>query len=227
MPSPNPIKPRNASAGFTLIEVMLALLVLSLLATLSWQGVSTLLRTQSQVQSNVNAAQARDLSIDQWRTDWHHLWTEPLGVQLPAHQWDGQHLLMLRQAPHQSPWTDAGIQVVAWVVRDGLWQRWASTPTTRQAELMQAWQQAQLWVQQGQDSPLANALMPATAWRLFYHRGGAWVNPASSDAQTVSDPSAILLNQSPPDAVRLVVELAERQVLTVDVAKPALALERP
>ncbi len=221
-----PSKCLNHSQGFTLVEVMLALLVLSLLAALSWQGLSTLMRTRSLVQSHIDTAQVRDGSLAQWRIDWQQLWTEPLGVRLPAHEWDGQHLVLLRRAPFQSQWEDAGIQVVAWVVRDGHWWRWASAPTRQQAELTQAWQHAQLWVQQGQASPLAHALTPAMSWQVFYHRGGAWVNPASDATSAQKDP-ALLLQTSAPDAIRLSLNVADQQTLTLDIASPTLALERP
>ena len=222
----SPARPKR-SQGFTLVEVMLALLVLSLLAALSWQGLSTMMQTRSLVQSRIDTAQVRDGALAQWRIDWQQLWTDPLGVRLPAHQWDGQHLVLLRRAPFQSHWEDAGIQVVAWVVRDGHWWRWASAATRQQSELLRAWQEAQLWVQQGQTSPLAHALMPAQRWQVFHHFGGAWVNPASSTASGVGNDPDLLLRSSAPDAIRLSLTLADERTLTLDVASPTLALERP
>lgn len=219
-----PRRPRLAS-GFTLLEVMLALVVLAILTGLSWQGLSTLLRTRDHVQAHVDQTQARELSLAQWRIDWHHLWTEPLGGRIPALQWNGQSLVMLRQSPQASPHADPGLQVVAWTVRGGQWWRWSSAPVTHQGELMQAWQAAQLWVQQDAPSDQASPLVAAQGWRVLFHRAGAWSHPAS-DAGQSADPSQAL-SQTPPDAVRIELDVAPGQRLTLDVASPTLALERP
>ena len=214
------------TSGFTLLEVMLALVVLAILTGLSWQGIATLLRTRDQVQTQVDQTQARELSMAQWRIDWQHLWSEPSGVRIPALQWDGKSLMMVRQSPQASPHEDPGLQVVAWTVRNGQWWRWSSTPLTRQGELSQAWQAAQLWAQQNQASEFASPLVAAQSWRVLFHRGGAWTHPASSSATSGTDPSAAL-GQTPPDAIRLELEVTNGQRLNLDVASPTLALERP
>lgn len=214
--------PSQTSAGFTLLEVMLALAALAILSGLSWQGLSTLLATRQGVQAHTDAAHSRDLSLAQWRLDWHHLWTEANGTRLAPLQWNGQHLILIRRAPNRPAHTDAGLQVVAWTTRDGQWWRWASAPVTRQGDLLLAWQAASLWTQQGQDTPLATALLPARSWRLLLHRGGAWTNPASDDS-----PSADRASGSAPEAIRLELLMGADQALTVDLASPTLALERP
>jgi general secretion pathway protein J len=77
---------------------------------------------------------------------------------------------------------DAGMQVVAWTLREGFWRRWQSPQIRSRAELEEAWSMAALWGQNPSTDMLQQEvqLMPLTSWQLFYFRNNAWTNPLSS-----------------------------------------------
>ncbi len=204
----------SSQSGFTLLEVLLALAVLSVLAGLSWQGVNTLLTTQDRVTTHQNQWLVRDGAVAQWRLDWQALWVDDTGLTVTATQWDGNHLILLRRAPLRTDTLDDGLMVVAWTVRDGQWWRWASPPFHTQGAGQAAWQSAVQWTQQNQFAAQALALLPAQSWQVAYRQGEGWVNPGSSAG-------------SIPSAVRLRLTLPDSGTLSVDVARAPPSLERP
>ena len=80
------------------------------------------------------------------------------------------------------------------------------------------------------------ALVPLAQWQVFFHRGGAWTNPLSSDAPAAGVPGTAptaARTGAPaapgaqlPDGVRLVLTLPDGQamtgVLTRDWVRPTL-----
>lgn len=223
----------HKSGGFTLLEVMLALTVLSIIAGLSWQGLANLLKTQFHVQEHIQRHKTRDLAVMQWRLDWQALWTDDVGLTLPITQWDGNSLILLRRAPITTQSFDEGLVVVAWTVREGQWWRWASLPFNKQSDGLSAWQNAVLWTQQGQSQAQAQALLPTQSWQILYRQGSVWVNPGSSPTPNLDNNSQTSQSPSPsffrlaPSAVRLKLVITDTQALTVDVASLPPSQERP
>lgn len=225
----------RAPRGFTLVELLVALFVLSLVAVLSWRGLDGMMRTQAQTQERADKVLALQVGLAQWQADLDAI------VQLPqqtALQWNGRVLRMTRHSPAGTP---EAVVVAAWSLRDtsgqGLWMRWQSPPLTTRAQVEQAWQRADLWSQSQGDAERTGeiAVVPLTQWQLFFFRGDAWTNPQSSDAtQTQGQPppparpnAAVTL----PDGVRALLTLPAGQpvsgVLTLDWVGPRVAAGRP
>jgi general secretion pathway protein J len=139
--------------------------------------------------------------------------------------WNGSVLRILRRST--IPMTDggdAGMQVVAWTLREGFWRRWQSPQIRSRAELEEAWSMAALWGQNPSTELLQQEvkLMPLSGWQLFYFRDNAWTNPLSSSGVGTADK---LLKS--PDAVQLLLQLNAKDKLTLDWVRPAFNPKRP
>ena len=59
--------------GFTLVEVLVALLVMSIMAVLSWQGIDGMVRANQQHRDRSDDVAAIQTALLQWKTDLDHL----------------------------------------------------------------------------------------------------------------------------------------------------------
>jgi len=222
--------PRTRSAGFTLVELLVALFAMALLAVMSWRGLDGMTRAQEQTQARADDVLTLQVGLAQWAADLDAL------IQLPqtsALDWNGRVLRVTRRS---SVAPGEGVVVAAWSRRDvegrGTWLRWESAPASTREQLERAWQQADLWSQNpGEEERRREvAITPLAQWQIFYFRGGAWSHPLSSDATAAAPalpasapalPLAVL-----PDGVRLVLTLPPGQsitgVLTRDWVRPTL-----
>ncbi|MFT4191132.1 MAG: prepilin-type N-terminal cleavage/methylation domain-containing protein [Comamonas sp.] len=212
------------ASGFTLVEVMVALFIMSLLALLGWRALDGMARVQSRVFGHSDQTLALQASLGQWNADLDALQETQI---VNALDFDGRTLRITR---HASAPDTAALVVVAWTIKPGadgpVLARWSSAPFTTVTQLRQAWQRAADWAQssslgakatpQGQ----AAALLPASDLQLLYYRNNAWSNPLSSadsaaeaeadgtadevtDSTDSTDPTLLAL----PDGVRLTLTL--------------------
>lgn len=159
---------RLAREGFTLVEVLVALVVMSILAGLSWQAVDGLVRTRDAVQAQSARLVVMGTALAQWEQDLQALLTDG---PVPAIHFDGARLRLTRRAPQ-------GVQLVVWSVRQGVWQRWAAPPTSLESELAQSW--ASVPQMQGREPGHITLAEGVTGWQLYFFRGNAWSNAQSS-----------------------------------------------
>lgn len=203
---------RPARTGFTLVELLVALFVLSLLAVLSWQGLDGMVRTQRQTEQRADEVLALQTGLAQWSADLENLMELP---QLAALEWNGRVLRLTRRGTASV--TD-GARVVGWARRDGLWLRWQSPPLVTRGEVEAAWLQADQWAQNPGDALRAGevAIMPLADWQIFYFRGDAWTNPLSADTAqgTPAAPAGGRSTGVVPDGVRLVLQLPDGHAIS-------------
>ena len=213
--------------GFTLVELLVALMVMALLAVLSWRGLDGMTRAQSQTQQRADEVLTLQAGLGQWKADLDALMVQP---NTTAIDWDGRGLRLTRR---NSDPQATGLLVVAWARRrvngTDQWLRWQSPQVHSRAEMAEAWSNAALWAQNpGDEAKRAEvALTPLADWRIFYYREGAWSNPLSS-SNTAPTPAnvGVTNDTSVPDGVRLVLTLPPGQalagVITLDWIRPTL-----
>ena len=213
---------KRTSGGFTLVELLVALMVMALLAVLSWRGLDGMTRAQTQTQQRADAVLTLQAGLSQWSTDLDAV------LQLPnttTIDWDGRGLRLVRRSSDPQA---RGPLVVAWSRRnvDGTdqWLRWQSPELADRRALAQAWVTAAQWAQNPGDAEKRAevALTPLAEWRIFYYRDNAWSNPLSSSAGGTGSNA----DTSIPDGVRLVLTLPPGQalsgVLTHDWIRPTV-----
>ncbi len=201
----------RAARGFTLVEVLVALLIMAILAAMGWQGVDGMVRARDISQESAERTLRLTTVVGQWEQDLMSLYDS---ATVPALQFDGATLRLTRFTPE-------GVQVVVWSLREGVWQRWASPSVRRAFELQQAWMTSQQLI--GTEDRQVRLLANASEWQVYFYRGNAWTNAQSSgDVIPAAAPPAlaasgiIVPRAALPSGVRLVINLGERR-LTRDV----------
>ncbi|HSW07117.1 prepilin-type N-terminal cleavage/methylation domain-containing protein [Aquabacterium sp.] len=197
--------------GFTLIEVLVALLIMSVLAVLGWRGIDSMARSREVAQS----ASERSLRLSAIAAQFE---ADLLAVEdtktAPGLAFDGAALRLTRR-------TDAGLQVVVWSLREGVWRRWASAGSTRVAGLQESWLASQQLL--GNEPQQISLLDSVSGWQVYFYREGAWTNAQSTGelAATAASGTAgtpgTTTREKLPQGVRLVIELPEGK-LTRDIA---------
>jgi len=183
----------RTSRGFTLIEVLVAIALLAMLATMSWRAIEGMSDAESMVRERSDSLLRIRSGLDQWQAD---LDAVENTEELTPMVFDGKVMRLTRRDATEFGVSSPGIRVVAWTLRDstdpqtpGQWVRWQSTPVTQRQALARAWQRASEWgngmndevrtaMEVNGDTQIA--LFPLSQWQIFYHRGDGWSNPLSS-----------------------------------------------
>ncbi len=207
-----PVQGPWPSRGLTLVELLVALLVMSILAALAWQGVAGMLRAREANRASLDRTSRLATVLTQWEQDLQAL--HDSGA-VPPLAFDGQTLRLTRRA-------EGGVALVTWSVRGGQWQRWTAPAHSQRAPLQQAWLASfQLLGHEPGHLTLAD---DAARWQLYYFRGNAWTN-AQSTGDIAQPPAGAgsaagggtAAAEALPEAVRLVITLAGG-TLTRDIA---------
>ncbi|HLO95367.1 MAG TPA: prepilin-type N-terminal cleavage/methylation domain-containing protein, partial [Burkholderiaceae bacterium] len=162
---------RRYAPGFTLIEVMVALVVLSVMTLMGWRGIEAMLRTREIAQANLETTARLQTVLAQWEQDLQQL-EEGRDSGVDALSFDGATLRITRHRPE-------GLQLVAWGVRDGGLYRWESRIARTRAELQSAWAQSQQALVL--DNRRLKALDGVQGWQMYFYRGNSWSNAQSAD----------------------------------------------
>jgi general secretion pathway protein J len=170
--------------GFTLVEVLVALLVLALMAGMAWQGVDGIVRTRTASQERLEQLLRLNTVLGQWEKD---LAAVQATGAVPALQFDGATLRLTRAA-------DAGVQVVAWTLRPDVngttWLRWAGPSVTMRSALLESWLRSQQLI--GNESGQLRALEGLTGWQVYYFNTDdrGWSSAQSSGNVVAPAPGA-------------------------------------
>ena len=216
---------KSFQRGFTLVELMVAIVVMALLALLSWRGLDGMTRVQSQTQTHTDSVLALQAGLAQWQTDLDALTIQVNVPGVSGLDYDGQVLRLTRRYAEstQNPLRNDSIRVVAWSQRhadSGIkWLRWQSEPLKTRADLQAAWLQAKQWASSATEADKKGEVVVAAIdkWQVSYYRNDAWSNALSSpdlDARMPGSNAATL-----PDGVRLVLTLSPGQALVGDITR--------
>lgn len=179
--------------GFTLIEVLVALVVMSTMAMMAWRGLDALIKSREIAQTHLDQSARLQTVLAQWEQDLRQI--QDSGS-VEALNFDGASLRLTRQHPQ-------GIQVVVWIVRGGALHRWESKPVQTVGALEDNYKRgAQLLVQDGGQ---LRALEGVSGWQLYCYRGNSWSNCLSSSDEAATPPSppaSPASGAAPPDKQR-------------------------
>lgn len=203
--------------GFTLVEVLVALLILSIMAAMAWQGVDGIVRTRDASQRLLEQTLRLNTVLAQWQTDLAAV--QDTGA-VPPLVFDGATLRMTRSAPD-------GVQVVAWSLRpeagSNAWLRWAGPPVTGSAALQDSWFASQQL--QGGEPGQLRTLDGVSQWQVYFFQGNSWSN-AQSTGNVVAPPqgaaSGVAPRQALPSGVRVVLGFAEGSGMNGTLTRDAL-----
>ena len=197
--------------GFTLIEVLVAVVIMAIMSLMAWQGVDGIVRSRDANQLRLEQTLRLETVIAQWEQDLASL-QESSAV--PALTCDGSTVRLTRRA-------EGGMQVVAWSLRpdtsQSMWQRWAGPPVTTTTALQEAWFRTQQF--QGGEPGQLKALTGLDQWQVFFFQGNAWANCQSTGNVTAASG---VQRQALPSGVRLVLAFAPGSGLNGSVLRDTL-----
>jgi general secretion pathway protein J len=191
---------RARTRGFTLVEVLVALLVMSLLAVMAWQGIDGMVRARDASQQRLEATLRLNTALAQWQQDLLSVQQTPV---VPGLRFDGASLQLTRRAP-------GGLQLVVWSLRGGRWLRWTAPPTTNSRDLREHWLRSQQL--QGGEPGQVTVLEGLAAWNVQYFQAddNGWSNAQSSGDLTPPESGPGAPTQAAlPRGVRLLLTFGE------------------
>ncbi|MBL8329606.1 MAG: prepilin-type N-terminal cleavage/methylation domain-containing protein [Rubrivivax sp.] len=165
------IERSRPALGFTLIEVMVAVAIMAVIATLAWRGIDGMARSRDISEAAMDRTQRLGTVLTQWERD---LQAVQPGAGVPALAFDGASLRLTREV-------DGGVQLVIWTLRESTLARWASPPTTRANELQETWLRSQQLL--GDEPGTLKLLQDVSGWQVYFYRGNGWSNAQSSGDQ--------------------------------------------
>jgi general secretion pathway protein J len=182
--------------GFTLVEVLVALALMALLASMSWQGIASVTDAKRASDERVNQTLRSGTVIAQWEQDLAQLHDTPI---VPTLSFDGATLRLVRRR-------DDGVQLVAWALRDGRWMRWVSPVVARAAPLQEQWIASQQLL--GNEPAQMTLLEGIESWQVYFYRVNAWSNAQSSAGALPGSGAASAPTRDPlPTGVRILLTL--------------------
>jgi len=210
----------DSTAGFTLVEVLVAMTVMAIMAGMAWQGVDGIVRARNATQARLESTLRLNTVIAQWDLDMASI--QDTTVVPQALSCDGATVRLTRHTPN-------GLQVVAWSLRgegdNAAWVRWAGPAVTTTGALQDSWLRSlQL---QGNDPGAVRALSGLSTWQVYFYQGNAWANCQSTGdlmpvAPGASAASATAPRQALPKGVRIVLSFAPGSGVNGDLTRDTL-----
>ena len=190
------------AAGFTLVEVLVALVIMAILSAMAFRGIDAVMHAKD----NALAATDRTLKLNTGMSQFEYDVSQIVNTNvLPqAIMFDGATLRVARRTPQ-------GIQLVLWTLQDRRWQRWASGSYIHMSELTDAWMRTQQW-----DAISGNAvtvLDNVDSFQVYLcnpaainTNGCSWNNVQSAQGVQGAASAATAVQ---PNAIRISLKLAE------------------
>jgi len=186
--------------GFTLIEVLVAMMIMAILAVMAWQGVDGIARTREASQSRLEQLLRVNTVLAQFEQDLESS-QDSGALPLPLPSFDGISMRLTRRAPE-------GLQLVVWSLRGGTWLRWAGPAVTSTRALQDNWMTSQQFI--GNEQGQLRTLTGITEWQAYCFRGNAWSNcQSSSGTARAGAASGVPVSVDPLKAVRVVLSFGE------------------
>jgi len=189
--------------GFTLVEVLVALVVMATMAAMAWQGIDALVRSREIAQQRLAQTARLQTVLAQWEVDLRAV-QDSHDSNVPPVAFDGGNLMLTRQAAN-------GLQVVVWSLRDGSLWRWESPPQRTMQDLEDQYQQG--LQQLAERNPALRAFDGVAGWQLYCYWGNSWSNCQSTGNSNNAGPQRPT-NMQPPEGLRIAMQFAEGSSLS-------------
>ena len=208
--------------GFTLVEVLVAMLVMAIMAVMAWQGVDGIVHTRDTSQARLEKSLRLNTVIAQWDQDLASLQdSSAVPTEIAC---DGASVRMTRRTPD-------GLQIVAWSFRPdetgGSWVRWAGPSVTTIGELQDSWLRSQQL--QGGETGSMKTLTGLAGWQVYFYQTNGWANCQSTGnlrAQALPSPdgknSTPPRRTAPPSGVRIVLSFADNSGFAGELIRDSL-----
>jgi general secretion pathway protein J len=157
-------------AGFTLVEVLVAMFIMAILAVMAWQGVDGIVTARSASQGRIEQLLKVNTVLAQFQQDLESM-QDSGALPQPMPAFDGISLRLTRR--HEK-----GLQLVVWSLRGGTWLRWEGTPATTTQTLQDQWMTSQQFI--GNESGQLRTVTGIAEWQAYCFRDNAWSNCQSS-----------------------------------------------
>jgi len=167
---------RQRSRGFTLVEVLVAMMIMAILAAMAWQGVDGIVRTRAASQGRLEQLLRVNTVLAQFQQDLEAA-QDSAALPQPLPSFDGLSLRLTRRTPE-------GLQLVVWSLRGGTWLRWAGPAVTNARALQDQWMTSQQFL--GNEAGQLRTLTGITEWQAYCFRGNGWSNCQSSAGNDTS-----------------------------------------
>lgn len=197
---------RLRQAGFTLVEVLVAMFIMAILAVMAWQGVDGITTTRSASQGRMEQLLKLNTVLAQFQQDLESMQDSGVLPQ-PMPAFDGISLRLTRR-------TETGLQLVVWSLRGGTWLRWTGNPVTTTQALQDQWMTSQQFL--GNEPGQLRTITGISEWQAYCFRENAWSNCQSSAGTSVTGapnpPGGGASAPAPTDplkALRVVLSFAE------------------
>jgi len=188
---------RRRTKGFTLVEVMVALVIMALLAALAMRGMDALMRAKDAALASTDRTLKLNTGMSQFEYDMSQVVDSKV---LPrAIMFDGATLRIARRTPD-------GIELVLWTLQDRRWQRWASAPVIHMSELTEAWMRSQQW---GAISGNAVTVLENVDDFQVYVCNPATIATSGCSWNNVQSTQGAASGVTQPDGIRITLKLPE------------------
>ncbi len=188
----------HRAGGFTLVEVLVALVVMATMAAMAWRGIDALVKSREIAQARLSQTARLQTVMAQWDVDLRAVQDSHSNIAPLA--FDGGNLVLTRQSP-------GGLQVVVWSLREGSLWRWES-PAVRTVQDLQA--QRDSGIQQlAQRNPALRAFDGVAGWQFACFWTNAWANCQSTGNTASVGPANPNATTQPPSGLRIAMQFAE------------------
>lgn len=125
-------------AGFTLVELLVAISILAIVAVLGWRGLDGIVRGRIVLTEQMETTRGMQLAFAQLQSDFAHLAGSDVLGRRPYLQWDADRLTLVRKVYVENE--PSRLQVVSYRISGGQLLRRESPGTRDLAQLEQLWQ---------------------------------------------------------------------------------------